>query len=62
MLLKLTFGLYFQIAITLKAVGSALCELVTSIYRYCIAEQGNRGPSRNPKNVMPDSVNGNRAC
>ena len=32
MLIKLTFGLDFQIAITLKAVRSALCELIKSIF------------------------------
>ena len=43
MLLKLSFGLEFQIAITLKAVRSALCELVKS-NRYSIAARRNWVP------------------
>ena len=32
MFIRLTFGLDFHIAITWKAVRSALCELVNSIF------------------------------
>ena len=57
MLLKLYFGFEFQIAITLKP-SDPLCVNASKAFfhRYCIAEQGNWGPSRYPKNVMSDSV------